>query len=230
MREKEIIQNLKKLRKIRPERDWVKKTKIEIVGESFPVFYFKTILMGIFILLVSIGFVKAEGALPGEPLYLIKRGMEKIQTVFLKKEKKPEIVLESVEKRVEELSQVVEKNQPKKLASAIKEVKKESFEAAKVLKESKIEKEKLSNVWTTLRKIGDVEKKLEIEIPVSEYENAISQKIEIIIQDLEKSNLTPAQKKILEKAKEDLKNGDLESALTKVLLISKVEDWSQSSK
>jgi uncharacterized protein YdaU (DUF1376 family) len=215
MEEKELIEKIRELSQIKPRKNWVLKTKREILGPSFPIL--KPILIGLFLILISIFFF-AQKSLPGEKLYAIKRLTEKSQVLFVSKNEKPKLELELANKRLEELIQIAKKDDVRKLAPAMKEVKESTAEAAKSLK--KIEKVDLEIVEKTKELEENkkmTQKILGTEIETKELELAYKILAEREIRDLEKRSLTEKQKEILEKAKEFFEKGDFLSALTKVI-------------
>ena len=221
MEEKDLIFKLKGLNKIAPEKKWVKTTKREILGPTFPIF--QPILVGSLLLLVAV-FVFAQKSLPGEKLYAIKRLTEKGQTFFVSKEEKPKLDLELANKRLEELREIAEKNDVKKLAPAMKEVKEVSAQAAKSLKQVKkpdqeiVEKTKEFEENRVL-----TQKILETEISTPEMNDAYKTLAENLIKEIEGSSLTENQAEILKEAKELFENGDYASALIKAFEVSRVK-------
>ncbi len=220
--EREILKSLKNFRKIKPDKNWVFLTKEKILGSQRRIFpLFKPLELALFTILILVGLFKAsEGALPGEPLYLIKRGKEEIQTIFVPEDEKPKIFLEITQKRAKELEKVANLNETKKLSSAIKEFKEGASKAARILvKSEKIDKEGMEKAFLTLQTVKKVEKNLETKVTPPQFEKAIEEKVKLIIKDLEVRSLTEKQKEILNSAKEDLENGQIERAFEKVMLI-----------
>jgi len=227
MEEKEILKALSQLRKIKPDKNWAFLKKKEILGPEIEIFpFFKLTYAGIFLILILAGvFQISQKTLPGEPLYPVKKMREKIQTIFISEKEKPKIILELAQRRAEELAKVAQKNEVKKLGLAIKEFQASASQAADVLIRSKeVSKKELQKVAVTLQTVNQVEKDLGTELSPPAFDQAIENKVKLIIEDLEKSSLTENQKEILESAKEDLKEGEIEKAFTKVMLILQNEN------
>ena len=215
MEEKDLIFKLKGLNKIAPEKKWVKTTKREILGPTFPIF--QPILVGSLLLLVAV-FVFAQKSLPGEKLYAIKRLTEKGQTFFVSKEEKPKLDLELANKRLEELREIAQSNDIKKLAPAMKEVKEVSAQAAKSLKQVKKPDQEIVAKTKEIEKNKVLAQKiLETEIETPELNDAYKILAENQIKEIEKSSLTESQAEILNQAKEFFENGDFVSAFLKVI-------------
>lgn len=226
MEEREIIEKIRKLREIKPEKKWVFLTKKRILGEEaieiFPIF--RPIYASLFLFFLLIGlFSLSQRSLPGEPLYYIKKVREKIETAFVKEEEKPKVNLELANKRLEELKEVAEKSDAKKLVSAIKEVKESSSQAAKTLKEAKLTKE----IVETTKKIAQNKvyaQKLGVEVPLDDLSQAYKELAESQIKELEKSSLTEVQKEYLKQAKEFFEKGDFVSAFLKAVEASQIRE------
>jgi hypothetical protein len=224
MEEKELISQIRELRRIKPEKKWVFLTKEKILGkgaiEIFP--FFKPVYAGLFLFLILIGlFGVSQKSLPGEPLFYIKKVSEKIQTEFVSKEEKPKVDLELTNKRLEELKEIAAKNDTRKLASAIKEVKEVSAQASKSLKEVK----KPEEIVETTKKIVQIKtyaQKLGVEVPLDDLSIAYKDLAEYQIKEMENSSLTEAQQEILKEAKEFFEKGDYPSAFLKAIEASQI--------
>jgi len=150
MREKEVINRLRELRQIKPNRDWVIFTKTQILGESekrhltlisiipaLRTLFLKPAYAGLVFVFILIGlfgtFTLAQRSLPGDPLYPIKRITERTQAVFVPEEEKPQFSLELTNRRLEELTKVVETGRVRNLAPAINEFQASVVKGAKNL-------------------------------------------------------------------------------------------------
>lgn len=213
--EEDLIFKLRELSRIKPEKKWVKATKREILGPQFPIF--QPILIGSLLLLVAL-FVSAQKSLPGEKLYAIKRITERAQTIFVAPEEKPKLDLELTVKRLEELREIAEKNDVKKLVPAIKEVKEVSAKAAESLKQVNKSDRKIvekAKEFVQIKTWTQKTLETEIETPLDPIA------VEILISEIEKSSLTEEQEAILKEAKELLEKGDVDSASLKIIEIYK---------
>ena len=229
MEEKQILKQLKKFKKIQAEKNWVFSTKKQILGEdfqTFPVFQFIFSSLAAISLFFLALFQFSNSALPGEPLYVFKKAKENFLAKFVK-EKEPEIKIEALKNRTEELKKITKANDTKKLPKGIEELKNQAKETNKALAQTKVKPKDLKNVMTSLQNIKEVEKNLGINIEseseIEEYQKSLKNQIKLIIEDLEQRSLTQNQKEILESAKKDLEENNLESALTKVLSLNNIE-------
>ncbi len=167
----------------------------------------------------------AQNSLPGDILYSIKKLTEKGQAIFVSKEELPKYNLEIANKRLDELTEIAQTNQVKKLAPAIQEFQANVSKAAeslartknsdvpKIVSEIKKMKETKENIESSLAtKFGDDE--------IRDLDSASLQLIEREIKYLEGRTLTDPQKELLIQAKKDLESGDYEDALLKIYSIS----------
>lgn len=236
MDEKELISKIKELRQIKPSKEWVLLTKTRILGEEptlkeritsilevFPGLFFqykRAFAALIFVGILISSFVFAQNSLPGDFLYPLKKITEKSRAIFVSQEAKPKVQLELANKRLEELTQIAEQNQVKKLAPAIEEYQQVFSEATKATSQIKEAKQ----IRKILPKIAELEKNIEnlksYGVEIGEAENTeelYKPMAESLIKDLEGRTLTENQQKILEEAKVLYEKGDYSTALTKVL-------------
>jgi len=230
MTEAELIKKIKTLREIKPRKDWVLLTKSQILGDVevrpqpflFP--FFKPAYAGVFVVLLLIGlFEFSQSALPGDPLYFLKRVSEKAVASFTPQEQKSRVNLESANKRLEELNQIAQNNEVKKLAPAMNEFQANVSEAVKNLVNVKRVDEGLVAQTKKLEENKEkVEKVLATKIETEELDNAYKPFAEEEINNLENSSLTEAQEKLLEEAKDYFEKGDYSMALIKAVEASQV--------
>ena len=225
----QLIKKIKKLKAIEPRKDWVLLNKKQILGEErkveiFP--FFRPVYAGLFCLLFLVGlFEFSQNALPGESLYYLKKITEKSQIIFSSEEEKPRLNLELVNKRLEELNQIVKENEVRKLAPALKEYQASVSEATKnlakamtttsdplVIKEiaeqtQKFEenKEKLTKIYGIAGLEGD------------EQSNPTKVVVEWLIKDIKESTLSEEDELLFEEAKQDYEEGDYAEALVNIL-------------
>jgi hypothetical protein len=218
MTEKELVARIRLLRQIKPSKDWVVLTKREILGEN-PVYFLRPALVGVFAVFIAV-FLFAQNALPGEKLYVIKKITEKGQAVFVSEGEKPKLNLELANKRLEELNQIAENNDVKKLAPAIKEVQKSATEVAKSFKKiTKPDQEIVARTKELEKNRERAEKILGTKIETEEYNDALADLVKNQIDDLEKRALSDEQKEILAQVKVDYEAGNYSQALEKILLL-----------
>lgn len=228
MTEKELIGKIRELRQIKPSQDWVSLTKSQILGKDINqhrvlVNLFRPAYAGLIVVFVLLGlFGFAQKSLPGDLLYPIKKITEKSQAIFVSEEERPKLNLELVNKRLEELSKIAEKNEVKKLAPAISEFQANVSEAAKSL--TKTKKLNVEKIVAQTKKLEENKKKVEaLGVVIGETEeldNALAQLVESQIKDLEGRTLTERQQSLLVEAKEDFEDGNYNQALEKILLLS----------
>jgi len=230
MTEKELIGKIRELRQIKPRKDWVSLTKSQVLGESargrasvsfFP--FWKPALATVTAFGILFGvFSFAQNSLPGDILYSIKKITEKSQAVFVSEKELPKYNLEIANKRLDELNEIAQTNQVKKLASAISEFQVNMSEAAKSL--SEVKGQGVEKIVAQTKKLEEnkqkVEEVLATKIETEKFDNALSQLVESEIKDLESRTLTEEQKLLLEEAKADFSAGNYSQALEKILILS----------
>ncbi len=199
MEEKEIIQNLKKLSQIKPDREWVILTQKKILGES-PSFFFqfkkdflKWLALGMASIFVLFNVYFTYQSFPTEPLPKITFSQNKKEN--LKK------LADIVEKNVSEVTRKLAKldfsqTKPEVRKKIIKETK-EITEKIKKLNQSLATKEPLFSP-ENIEKLEKISAKIECE-------NLIS--------DLEKRSLNEKQKEILNKMKKLAEKEEYQKAL-----------------
>jgi hypothetical protein len=218
--EREVIEKIKVLKQIKPEKKWVFLTKEKILGKE-PIFFpfLRPAFAGLLFILILFGL--SFTSLPGEPFYLIKKIIERGQTVFVPEEEKPKLELELANKRLEELSKIAERNDVKKLAPAINEAKESVAQATKnLVKSKKVDREIAKKTLELEKKKQEVEKVLGTKITEEGTEDPTKLVAKYLIEDFENRTLTEDQKQILEKAKEYFENGDFAKVLELLLLIN----------
>ena len=242
MTEKQLIAKIRKLRQIEPNKKWVLLTKRRILGEPptlgslildtlnvFPrlVFQYKlafATLIFIAILISAFGF--AQNSLPGDFLFPLKKITERSRAVFVSKIEEPKVELQLANKRLEELVQIAQKNQVKKLAPAIDEFQASISTAAQKLakiKESEETSKIGKEVVKEIKKLKENKKKVEslgVEVGNTDeqLESAICQLVEREIKNL--GTLTEGQEKLLKEAQKYLAEGECSLALEKILFLS----------
>jgi len=224
MTENELIGKIRELRQIKPRKDWVILTKSQILGEEKPVFapffIFRPVYAGVLFVFILLGlFGTAQNALPGDLLYPIKKIVEKSRVVFISEADKPKADLELANKRLEELNQIAQNNDVRKLAPAINEFQASISQAAKNLTTSK--GADVKGIVAETQKLEENKKKAEslgvVVGGTEELENAYKILAEREIENLENSSLTEKQEEVLKEAKDYFENGDFTNALIKAV-------------
>ena len=230
MTEKELIGKLRELRQIKPRKDWVFLTKSQILGEEKPVltpfFIFKPVYAGFLFVFILLGlFGTAQNALPGDLLYPLKKIVEKSQVVFVSEANKPRLNLELANKRLEELNQIAQNNEVKKLAPAINEFQASVSKVAKNL--TTLKGADVKEIVKGTQKLEEDRKKVEslgvVIGDTEELNDAYKILAEREIKNLEQSTLTEKQEEILKEAKEYFERGDYSNALIKSIESSQVK-------
>ena len=230
MKEVEVIKELQKLRKIQPRNEWIVFTKTKILGDIprvSPFVFFKPALAGALALGLLVGlFFISQNALPGELLYPIKKVAEKSQKIFVSEENRTEFQLKLTEKRLAELQEIVEKNETKKLSSALSELKTAKLNTNKEISRVKNQPETIKEIASIIEKNNIKEKQIlsSLGLQVEEEKEPAGKLIaDYLIRNLEKSSLTEKQEELLEKAKEYFEEEDYSSALSKALEASQIK-------
>jgi len=222
--EKELISQVRKLRQIKPGKDWVSFTKKEILGEE-PGFYFlpyfKPAFAGIVSIFVLVGmFGLVKNTLPGDSLYTVKKVAHKVEAIFVPEDGKPAFQLELANDRLEDLTRVSAKN----LAPTIYEFQANMYKAAENL--AKIDAATSSTMVTQkiveeTIKLKENEEKIKSLGMIVEGEETINfDKIVVkyLIGDLENRTLTEDQEGILEQMKDLFQEEKYSQALESYLI------------
>ncbi len=223
MEEKELIAKLQELRRIKPSQEWVVLSKEQILGQeekhqnpvaiilsTFRIIFAKPAYIGLTAVFIFVGlfgtFTFAQNSLPGDNLYSIKKIVERVQTAFVSEQDLPRAQLELTNKRLEELTKVVQENRVRNLPSAINETRVSISEANKNLAKASSPAE--------IKKIVDqIEEKAQIinqtlgvafgEEEIGELkQNSDKLYIKNLVSTLEASTLTEEQEEILIQMKE----------------------------
>jgi len=145
--DKELINRIRSFKEIKPDTDWAAFTKARIIGHEAVgqrrsimsvlgemILGYRVALAGLLVFLVAGGtVVVAQNALPGEPLYALKRVTEKGVALVTGKDKIAAANLELAAKRLEEINLVSEKNLVQNLPAAFEE-----YKSAKAAAKSKV--------------------------------------------------------------------------------------------
>jgi len=217
MTEKELIGKIRELRQIQHSKDWVSLTKSQILGKEdkynnlisvFQILFSKPAYAGLVVVFVLFGlFGFSQNSLPGDLLYPIKKITERSQAVFVSEEELPKYNLEIANKRLEELNEIAQTNQVKKLAPAISEFQGNISEAAKSL--AKVKGQDVEKIVAQTKKLEENTKKVEevlaTKILSQETEESLisfyKTQAEMLINDLGNQTLTEEKEEILNQMK-----------------------------
>lgn len=230
MNDTELINQIKSLKAIQPNQDWVFAVKEEILSKPTFIEFMSSMFLQVRPVLVTamllfvvlfgtLGFV--ENSLPGDMFYPMKKVAEDGQAVFLvSKNDIAEYKLSMANRRLEELVEIAEINQVKKLAPAISAFQANVAEAAENL-------EKVGDIKGLAMQSQELEKNREIlavlGIIVGEteaFDTAMSKLVEREIVALEEQSLSESQQDILISIKEYFEEGDYNKALEEILFLS----------
>ena len=230
----DFVETIRTLKQVKPREDWVVLTKKEILPN--PTFKWRPVFAAGISLAILIGvFVLSQNSLPGEALYKVKKVSEKGQVLLVSKAKKPEFKLGLANKRLQELTEIAEKNgeqEPEQLASAVSEFQASAIEAAKNLTDvgatTSSDPVMMQRIVEETRKIEKNKAKVKalgVEVGATEeLDNAIAQLVQREIEKLETQVLTDAQEQALPEIKRDYEAKDYYQALEKILLLSYPQD------
>lgn len=240
MNEKQLIRKIGLLNQIKPEKDWAVLVKRQIIGEQVKPGFIENVIevfqalpgLALKPALVSLAVIAllggvagfAQTALPGNPLFTIKRTTEKIGLVFVPMGEQPKAQLELANRRLEELSTIAQGNKTKNLASAISEFKASVSQAAQDMNKVESSSKFVREIAGQVRQIDEKKEKIEalgvIVGETNELNEALARIVGNEIKDIEGRSLTDGQAKTLEQAKADFERGDFEQALEKLLMLT----------
>ena len=234
----ELISKIEELKGIKPRPEWVILAKAKILGPEYissethsarlwGIFGWRSITAMSVSMAVLLGvFIGAQSALPGGPLYSLKRMTEKGQSAFVSTREKPKANIELASKRLEELGQIAKNNQSRRLAPAISEFQANVASLTKdltAMSSTSSDMTAVKGIVQAAKQLEENKRKVEamgiVVGGTDELDSAIAKLVEREIAQIGANDLTENQQKTLEQAREDLKAGDYSSALEKILLM-----------
>ena len=245
MKEREVINKIKSLRKIEPNENWVSLIKSEIFNnsqeETFSSFTYRFLfsksMTTAFVTLgfVAFIFVSAQGAYPGDPLYSVKRATEKGNAIFVSQENKSDFNFRMANKRLEEISEILKRNQVEKLSLAIEELEsaknkiQNDFTRSVESKPRERKVEIAKGFASTILEMEDREELIlgSLAVKVDDKKESIDSNKELaflLIEDFEERSLTEEDELLLEEAKKFFEQGKY------LLALRVIEQASQSEK
>jgi hypothetical protein len=246
MQEKDLILKIKKLKEIKPNSYWVSSTRetvFQAEERSAFSFFLQSFSKPAMTTLASFGLiavltVSAQTASPGEALYHVKRITEKGRMALTSQDNKQDFNLLLAHRRLDEVSNIVKKNEIEKLSLAVKELesmkskiqkdfvqsieskpKEEVIKIARNFAPSVLEMEDKEDLL-----IGSLGVKVESELASSTAKNLA----ELLIEDYQERSLTENDQKKLVQAQEDFSKENYRSALRNVLEIGQEREKEQS--
>jgi hypothetical protein len=245
MTEKQLIDKIQKLRKIKPNQDWVYFSKNQILGktenrlslsrlslltfikeiqrgERF-VFRHKPAFAFLTVLAIFIGlFGFTQNSVPGDSLFALKKIAEQSQAVFIAQQDQPKHNLEIANKRLDDLFKIAEENEIANLGPAINEYQETVSKAAESL--AKLNDPNMEEIASAIKELEEKEeivKSLGIEIgETEELNNVLAEIVGNEIDELESRELTIEQEELLIKIKQDYEQGNYSQALENILLFN----------
>jgi hypothetical protein len=244
MQEKEIINKIQYLKEIKPNESWVTLTKNEIIDKKEEVLFAYPIrhLMArsTATAFASLGFVaffliSVQASFPGDTLYPVKRITEKGKMAILSESRRQEYNMELTNKRLEEVSKIVKKNEIEKLSLAVKELESMKSEMQKDFSRSVENKSKektveiAKNLAPAFLEMEDREELLlgSLGVRAEEDETVTSvskDSVLILIQDLEERSLSEEDEFLLQEAKKHFQEKSYSIALRTVLQIGQEKE------
>ncbi|HEY4694834.1 MAG TPA: DUF5667 domain-containing protein [Candidatus Nanoarchaeia archaeon] len=123
--------SLKVLSSLEPDEAWVENLRFGIVGETVTHSkvnksnYRWALSLGAFLVVIALGggtIALADGSIPGDPLYPVKRSIEEVRLNLADTEGKISLQQEFTEKRVDELKALSEHHRDSEIEKAFEEV------------------------------------------------------------------------------------------------------------
>ncbi|MDD2731861.1 MAG: hypothetical protein PHI53_01545 [Candidatus Pacebacteria bacterium] len=233
MQEYQVINEVKKLSRIKPRNEWVLSAKNRILSDKFDyraetskdrlfvfgisnftkglrmIFHHKyAFSMALIAVFIFTAVNALDKALPGDFLYPAKKFSQDVRTVFVSGKDYSVLGLETANKRLEDLAKAAEVNSVKNLAPAISEYKSSVLSVAKDLKTEEIaKKDNIKRIAQEVKKLEENKQKIEslgvIIGETKELDDALAQLVEREIMELESKDLTEKQQKMLKEMKEN---------------------------
>lgn len=242
MTDRDLIKSLKTLKEIKPRREWVFLTKENLFkeesnksivsvmlntlkelqrGERF-VFNHKPAFAFALTAIIFVGlFGFAQGSLPGDSLFTLKKITEKGQAALISQKDKTKYDLEMVNKRFNDLVKIAETSASKNLIPAINEYKQTASGAAKSLAQSN----NIEEIASEVKKLEQNEEKIKslgVEIgDNADLDNALSNVVKREINSLGSEGLSESELKMLNEAKLCFSESKYSEALEKLIEIGK---------
>ncbi|MDD5145095.1 MAG: hypothetical protein PHW72_03155 [Candidatus Pacebacteria bacterium] len=224
MREDQLLSQLKALKRIKPNRDWVSLTKREIMGEEPKLSFFSLPrfalvgVMTVFVLFGFFGYSFVKNSLPGDVLYSVRKAVHEGKAYFVSNEEKPVFQLKLANERLKDLANAPVRN----LAPTINEFQANMLEAAKNLENVKFSTsspETMKEIVRETKKLEENKQKVESlgvvidESGTSELENALRKIVSDSITDLADRASTEEEMDILESMEKLFEEGKYSEAL-----------------
>jgi len=246
MEDTKLINKLKELQQVKPNKDWVILVKSQILADAKPVknesifgvlkflpsliyqrklaYAFATLM---FIMVGMFGF--AQYTMPGDMLFSVKKMTEQGQTAFVSKENQLKNDLEIASRRLDDLTQVVKDNKTQNIAPAIKEFQASISGATKNLIDTIEQKDSQSikEIALQIKKMEDSKKQLQtygVDLEDTQeskdLNSALASLVQREIDAIEKTTLTDEQLEKIQTVKDLYAEGKYIDALEQILMIN----------
>jgi hypothetical protein len=246
--EKQLIENLKALKEIKPNQEWATLLKSQILSENTKfeavklpaekfgiletissVFFQKKFVYSFaafaFVIVGLIGF--AQSTVPGDLLFPVRKISEQSTAALSGKAVLKQDVA-TLNNRINDLAQVAKQGKKDNVPSAISEISTNVSALAKALKENPVnDPETIKDIADGLKVLASVPGTDLSENPdvIDLYKTVVQSQIE----DIEKTTLTAEQKEIMAEVRDLYDNGKYLDALEKILLINKEENIQENN-
>ena len=205
MREKELIRQIKRLRTIKPQKDWVLLCRRQILGDyetrprSFWAFQWQQALVLPVLAVILIGgiiFVVSQSEVPKDFLYSYIGSVKQIDNALQRQaENEPELYLSLAEQKIKELKEVAKSDEKEALAFVIEETKEAIKKAAENIPETSESPAQTSKYIEQVNKIQTEKREIdellgEVDLGDEELENRVLACITNSIEEAEKE-MTP---------------------------------------
>ena len=225
MQEKDLINKLKQLREVEPNKDWVSFNKKELFkGEETNILFFPSLRpafagFAIFFLMLggfSYGLVK--DSIPGDVLYSIRKVAHIGEAIFVSDQEKPAFQLKLANDRLEDLSIASARN----LAPTMHEFEANILEAVRGLGSLEVSTSSPATIERLVKETKKLEaNKQRIEVlgvilsdrETSELDDAFNRIVGNLIEDLDNRQMTDETSEILVQMKELFEDGKYSEAL-----------------
>jgi len=240
--DKKLINQIRELKQIKPDSAWSASVRAQIVGHEEvgqkqsiltifgnALFQYRIAFASLVIFMMAGGTIAlAQNALPGEPLYAVKRATEKGMALVAGKDKIAAANLELAAKRLKEIDLISQKNLVKNLPIAFEEYKSAKSEAKKdvaeqITKNPKNATKIIKDAMVVMKDINDKEKQvygaLGVDQNASSTEDGADIASDKVIVGLlianfqDNNNLSDDQSKDLQTVKELYDGGNYRQAL-----------------
>jgi len=248
MTEKQLISQIKQLKEIKPREEWVIFVKNQIVGtqaevvkkpsfgerfagilEILPSLFLQRKLAYAFstVLLIAAGlFGFAQYTVPGDLLFSVRKATEQSQTTLLGADQLKHN-FEVANKRLQDLTQIVQNNRTQNVAPAISEFKASIADVAKNLIQNASDKKSIRDIAVEAQKLEEIKKQgqtLGVDLgeteEIMELDSVLAELVEREITNLAEITLTEDQQKTLDEAKVLFEGKNYSDALEKILEIN----------